>query len=111
MLANLGQSIRQLRKEKGISLNEFAERLEVSPGYLSNLETGKTDTISLTLLSELNEMLCLIPVDLDPNLPPHELDFRLNRMCLLLKNLYDTNQQLAEFFISHIETGISLIQK
>ena len=54
MIQNLGQTIRNLRKQKGISLQNFAEQIEVSPGYLSNLETQKTDTISLTLLSKLN---------------------------------------------------------
>ncbi|MCC2485916.1 helix-turn-helix domain-containing protein, partial [Bacillus pacificus] len=39
MITQLGQTIRNLRKQKGISLQNFAEQIEVSPGYLSNLET------------------------------------------------------------------------
>ena len=56
MLENVGATIRMLR-EKGISLNNFAATLDVSAGYLSHLETGKTDNIPLRLLPKLQEEL------------------------------------------------------
>ena len=111
MIQNLGQTIRNLRKQKGISLQTFAEQIEVSPGYLSNLETQKTDTISLTLLSKLNEEFDLFPSLNHTNSPHHELHFRLDRMCELLKTLHDTTPELAHYFISHIEQGLILFQK
>lgn len=55
MITQLGQTIRNLRKQKNITLNDFADKLDISAGYLSNLETGKTDTISLQLLVKLSE--------------------------------------------------------
>lgn len=111
MIQNLGQTIRNLRKQKGISLQTFAEQIEVSPGYLSNLETQKTDTISLTLLAKLNEEFDLFPSLNHTTSPHHELHFRLDRMCELLKALHDTNPALAHYFISHIEEGLVLFQK
>ncbi|EMY8533568.1 helix-turn-helix transcriptional regulator [Bacillus paranthracis] len=111
MIQNLGQTIRSLRKQKGISLQAFAEKIEVSPGYLSNLETQKTDTISLTLLAKLNAEFDLFPSLNYTNSPHHELHFRLDRMCELLKTLHDTNPELANYFISHIEQGLILFQK
>ncbi|MFJ7764432.1 helix-turn-helix domain-containing protein [Bacillus toyonensis] len=111
MIQNLGQTIRNLRKQKGISLQAFAEQIEVSPGYLSNLETQKTDTISLPLLAKLNEEFDLFPSLNHTTSPHHGLHFRLDRMCELLKALHDTNPELAHYFISHIEEGLVLFQK
>ena len=59
MLQHLGKTIRTLRKHKGITLNELASTLHVSPGYLSNLETMKTDTVSLAFLEQIQEELNL----------------------------------------------------
>lgn len=35
---NLGQIIRDFRKERGLTLNELADKIEISPSYLSALE-------------------------------------------------------------------------
>lgn len=62
MIQQLGQQIRQLRKRKGIGLNEFAKELEVPTGYLSNLETGKSDTIKLDVLERIQGELKILPL-------------------------------------------------
>ncbi|EPC8419166.1 helix-turn-helix domain-containing protein [Bacillus paranthracis] len=111
MIQNLGQTIRNLRKQKNITLNDFAEKLNISAGYLSNLETAKTDTISLQLLVKLNEELDLFPSLNQTSSPYHELHFRLDRMCQLLKSLHDTDPKLANYFISHIEEGLELFKQ
>lgn len=38
---NIGQSIKQLRKEQGISQKEFAKQVKISQTYLSLVESGK----------------------------------------------------------------------
>ena len=38
---NIGQSIKQLRKDRGISQFEFAKRVKISQTYLSLVEAGK----------------------------------------------------------------------
>lgn len=37
---SFGQYVRQLRTAKGITLREFARRLDVSPTYISQIEQG-----------------------------------------------------------------------
>ena len=88
MLQHLGQTIRTLRKHKGITLNDLAAKLHVSPGYLSNLETMKTDTVSLSFLQQTQEELNLFPaLTQETDLPNHELHFRLQRICQVLQKL------------------------
>ncbi|MCC2485463.1 helix-turn-helix domain-containing protein [Bacillus pacificus] len=111
MLQHLWQTIRTLRKHKGITLNELAAKLHVSPGYLSNLETMKTDTVSLTFLEQIQKELNLFPaLTQETDLPNHELNFRLQRLCQVLQQVHDTQPQIAHYFIDHIEKGIELYQ-
>ncbi|HGP3672362.1 helix-turn-helix domain-containing protein [Bacillus cereus group sp. MYBK245-2] len=111
MLQHLGQTIRTLRKHKGITLNDLAATLHVSPGYLSNLETMKTDTVSLTFLEQIQEELNLFPaLTQETDSPNHELDFRLQRLCQVLQKTHDENPELADYFIAHVEKGLELYQ-
>ncbi|MGY1419975.1 helix-turn-helix domain-containing protein [Bacillus cereus] len=112
MLQHLGQTIRTLRKHKGITLNELAATLHVSPGYLSNLETMKTDTVSLSFLEQIQEELNLFPaLTQKTDSQNHELDFRLRRLCQVLQKAHDENPVLADYFLSHIEKGLELYQQ
>lgn len=36
-----GSKMRALRKDKLIGINAFAERIDVTPGYISMIETGR----------------------------------------------------------------------
>jgi transcriptional regulator with XRE-family HTH domain len=56
-MVSLGDWVRTLRMAAGISLNEMAKELSVSSGYLSNLETGKTDHISIETLAKATKVL------------------------------------------------------
>ncbi|TYS87716.1 helix-turn-helix domain-containing protein [Rossellomorea aquimaris] len=105
MLQDIGERIRILRTSKGISLNSFAEKLDISTGYLSNLETGKTDTIQLSLLQALQEELHLFSFYKDE---VDELESRLLNLKDKLKQLEETNPQAANFLISTIEKGIEV---
>jgi len=109
MLQEIGQRIRILRTNKGISLNAFAEKLGVSPGYLSNLETGKTDTIQLSLLEKLQQELSIFPtITEDVNSP-------FNTRCRVsmeqLQELAQKDEKLAEYLLSNLENGISYWNK
>ena len=106
MLQNIGQRIRSLRTSKGISLNAFAEKLDVSPGYLSNLETGKTDTIQLSLLEKLQSELHLLPLDSQFS---DEYDTRLDHMKQKLKELDKINPDGAHYLISTFENGLDIL--
>ena len=45
----LGEAIKKLRIEKGLTQNEVATELHVTPGYISNVENGRT-AMSLRIL-------------------------------------------------------------
>jgi len=49
-LAGLGARIRSLRKERGIQLNELAERSQLSSAFLSRLERGRVSTSVANLI-------------------------------------------------------------
>ncbi|WHY93086.1 helix-turn-helix transcriptional regulator [Neobacillus cucumis] len=106
MLQNVGQRIRTIRMQKGISLNEFAKRLNVSSGYLSNLETGKTETIPLSLLETLQKELMILPVESGEKVLS-ETSLRLNRATKELALLENQNPEAAEYLVSSLEHGIN----
>jgi transcriptional regulator with XRE-family HTH domain len=107
MLEHIGQRIRTLRKQKGISLNAFAEKLNVSPAYLSNLETGKTDTIQLSLLEKLQEELSLLPVETTHS-NNSEFDIRIQHVMQHLKELEQKHPEIADYLLSTLERGVQL---
>lgn len=55
--STFGQRLRRHREQRNMGLNELSKVIGVSPGYLSNLETGKTDKVSLPLLEKLSQIL------------------------------------------------------
>jgi transcriptional regulator with XRE-family HTH domain len=48
-LSGMGQRLREIRLERGISLRELARRLEISPSAVSKIETGKMQPSVRTL--------------------------------------------------------------
>ncbi|MBM7620165.1 transcriptional regulator with XRE-family HTH domain [Bacillus tianshenii] len=111
MLDQIGVIIRNSRQQKGINLHTYAEKLGVSAGYLSNLETGKTDTVTLSFLRTLQEELQLFN---DESLFNDELDLFQTRvksaMSSLIK-LHDEYPDQADYFLSIIENGLPLLKK
>lgn len=55
--SRFGETIKNARLAKGISLRELARRLDISHPYLSQLETGKNDTPSILILKKLARFL------------------------------------------------------
>ncbi|OEF97774.1 hypothetical protein BHF68_13880 [Desulfuribacillus alkaliarsenatis] len=113
MYTQLGKRIRMLRLQKGVGLNEMATRLNVSAGYLSNLETGKTETIQLSLIQNLQEELNVTLSDFfistnKENANLKEFIFRLNHVNDLLKDLNNNNPELANYLLSVVEQGIDV---
>lgn len=53
---DLGKRIRELRTKQGISLNELASKISVSPGFLSQIENGKSEP-SLTTIKKISDGL------------------------------------------------------
>ncbi|MBE6069179.1 MAG: helix-turn-helix transcriptional regulator [Clostridium lundense] len=64
MQHQLGETIRKYRKQKGYTMAQLANKLEISIGLLSNIETGKTDSLQLNLLNNLVKTLAIPPSEL-----------------------------------------------
>ncbi|MFD2170678.1 helix-turn-helix domain-containing protein [Tumebacillus lipolyticus] len=58
----LGAKIRQLRKERGISLGELAARADCAKSYLSDIERGVRDNPSIQFLEKIASVL-EVPTD------------------------------------------------
>ncbi|MGG0205713.1 helix-turn-helix domain-containing protein [Bacillus mycoides] len=109
MIKELGKHIRTLRTQKSIGLNTFAKQLGVSPAYLSNLETGKTDTIQLSLLQKLQDELHLITMN-NFSFIQDETKYRITRASALLHNLIQQDETLGYYLLETLERGIDLSQ-
>ncbi|MEH7403775.1 helix-turn-helix domain-containing protein [Gottfriedia acidiceleris] len=99
MLLDLGEKMRELRLQKGYGLNEFAKILSISPSYLSQLETGKTENISFSLLQRLQEELALLPLNLDEN-------SRMRRLFQQMDLLKEVDEESYEFVLFSLESNI-----
>lgn len=55
-ILQLGRKIFKFRKEKGLSQNQLAEKLEISREHLAKIETAKR-CVSLGLLIDIAEQL------------------------------------------------------
>ena len=60
----LGQKIRQLREEKGLSLNRLAEEASISKAYLSQLENDVSKQPSAEILLKIASALGVTIADL-----------------------------------------------
>ncbi|WP_081391803.1 helix-turn-helix domain-containing protein [Paenibacillus sp. RS8] len=101
-MQEIGKQIRQIRTQRGISLNAYANELGVSSGYLSNLETGKTQNITLSILEHLQNDLTLVPYPTDNN---DELRLRLERVYELLFALQEYKPDAVEYLLRCVEEG------
>lgn len=110
-MRDLGQQVRTFREQKGITLNAYAQQLGVSPGYLSNLETGKTDTIHLPLLEHLIKELNL-DLTKDENANTYDdVDIRIQKVHYLLRNLMSVNPEAVDYLLRSIEQGIDFFKQ
>ncbi|OEH92569.1 helix-turn-helix domain-containing protein [Bacillus solimangrovi] len=112
----LGQKIRTIRTQKGIGLNALAKKLDISSGYLSNLETGKTDTVQLSIIPKLQQELNINWSDIfqsESNSTEqfNEIHFRIERLSHHLKELEKIRPDIAQYLISIVEQGIDTFQE
>jgi transcriptional regulator with XRE-family HTH domain len=105
----LGQRIRMIRDKKGFTVKEFAQKIGVSAGYLSNLETGKTDNIKFDVLDKIQKELLIFP-----SVPPDQEDegsFRMNRAMEHYKRLAKKDAKTAEYLLTTFENGLEFFSK
>lgn len=56
----LGAKIRMLRRERGLTLQEVADQVGLSAGYLSQVENGRYENLPLEKLRELADVLGVV---------------------------------------------------
>ncbi|OXM86578.1 helix-turn-helix domain-containing protein [Paenibacillus rigui] len=105
-MGSFGEQLRQIRQQKGAALHEFAKELGVSPVYLSNLETGKTQTIQLEVLSRLQNELHMV-IEEEDGVDPWAAA-RVERIGAMLMELYRADKQAAEYLMGMLEQGIEM---
>ncbi|UUZ86082.1 helix-turn-helix domain-containing protein [Paenibacillus sp. P26] len=103
----IGRQVKHIREKRGLGVAEFAAELGVSPGYLNQLETGKTRTLQLEVLSRLQQELYIdVQAEEDAR---NRLTRRLNRLTEALMELYDREPQAAEYLIGIVEQGLAWV--
>ncbi|WP_430509940.1 helix-turn-helix domain-containing protein [Gottfriedia solisilvae] len=53
----IGKNIQELRKKKGLTLSELAEKANISKSYLSNIERELNDNPSIQVLEKISTVL------------------------------------------------------
>ena len=53
----IGKNIRKMREERKLTLSGLANKVGISPGYLSDIENGNKNNPSTELLSKISEVL------------------------------------------------------
>ncbi|MBP3821549.1 helix-turn-helix transcriptional regulator [bacterium] len=56
ILSNLGNKLKILRKQKGLTQEQLAEKVNVHPTYIGKIESGKNN-ISVLLLFKISRAL------------------------------------------------------
>jgi len=80
----LGNLIKEKRLQKGLNIQQLSTILNVSVGFMSNLENAKTDTFNIDLISNLCKSLGMSPLDF---IPEHNIDMDID---LRLDNIYQS---------------------
>ncbi|MCZ8522465.1 MULTISPECIES: helix-turn-helix domain-containing protein [Paenibacillus] len=109
-----GQQLRELRELKGMEVTEFAKELGVAPGYLRNLETGRTQTIQLEILSRLEKELYWSPEEELSPVPGGAADTgmtqRLEQAMLGLQELAAIDPEACGYLLGMVEQGLRLVR-
>lgn len=84
----LGQRVKELRLSMGLTQNQVAEALVVTPGYISNVENGRT-AMSLRILTYYAQLthvtLDSLVGDMDPEYHDTAQDNELARLTRKMK--------------------------
>lgn len=80
----LGETIKEMRKERNMSKAELARLIEVSPAYITMIENGKKKNPSMNILNKIAKTLDV----------PLELIIARSQINNITKELHDTVKEL-----------------
>lgn len=105
MQSQLGEIIRKYRKQKGYTMTQLAARLGISMGLLSNIETGKSSSLQLTLLNNIVKELDIPVSELELFSEPYPIeDLSIN----LTKDYNKIKSSLEKLINAFIRTSSEL---
>ena len=64
IIVDAGKIIKLNRKAKGYSTQELAKLLDVSPGFINNIENAKNDSFNIELLYKISAVLSIPITDI-----------------------------------------------
>ena len=64
IIVDAGKIIKLNRKAKGYSTQELAKLLDVSPGFINNIENAKNDSFNIELLYKISSVLSIPITDI-----------------------------------------------
>ncbi|WP_249414047.1 helix-turn-helix domain-containing protein [Alteribacter keqinensis] len=105
----MGQLIRRLRTENEYGLNDFAREIGVSPGYLSQLETGKTNNIEWETLAKIDNMLGLFTYS-SPFKADDPFVFEMEKSFKELKELAEKHPNEADYLLTSLRHGLTFFR-
>lgn len=109
-MSEIGLYIRSIRQQRGADITEFARELGVSPDYLRNLESGRTQTIQLEVINKLQNEFYSIENDLDMDYDPYDpVRIRIDRLAASLQSLHAVDPQAADYLMRIVEQGLDLM--
>ena len=102
-LSGIGQRLRQIRLEHGISLRELARRLDLSPNAVSKIETGKMRPSLRTLHALIAEFELSVDEVFAEHPPPSSYESSVADVgTITIERAYE---RAAMFLNSHVELG------
>ena len=109
-----GVRLRTLREQRGVSLNTVAHFVGVSAGYLSNLESGKTEHISFTTLNGLYDALKMeicplcnqVVRESSENLNHADLALRVDLIHQVMTSLINSDPEFLKQIVNLLENGL-----
>lgn len=119
---SFGAFVATKRKEKGISARQLAHKLSISPNYLCEIEKGKKNAFSNTVLIKMKETLCksqeeeyefydLLAKEKN-SIPNDVLDYIKNNHSLIkLIRFANTHNLSNEVWDRIIENALAVVQK
>ena len=104
----VGKNIADLRKKNNLTQSQFAERINVTQGAVSQWETGRTSPDTLQLL-QIAETFCV-----DVNLIVHGENWReipIGNRHNLYQEIHAEMQKLSDDHLKQIHEYISFLRK
>lgn len=92
MITELGKLLRKYRIDLGVNLGEMAKAIDISPAFLSSIETGKRD-INRNLIEKL---IVYLKLDHSAALDLEILSAKLNQQMVI--NVEDKNDEQIRTF-------------